>query len=216
MKILGIDESGRGPCIGPLVMCGYLVDEKNLAKLEKIGVKDSKMLSSQKRESLLPKLKKIAEDYVLLKVSAEEIDELRTVTNMNKLEIERMQQLINTLAPDKVVLDALEANEKKFLRKVKGGIEVDAEIIAENFADRNYLEVGAASIMAKVHRDEEIKKLQRTYGDFGSGYPSDERTINFLKDWIKKKQLPGCVRKSWLTIQWLRAEAEQIKINEFV
>lgn len=216
MKILGIDEAGRGCVAGPLVMCGYLIDGKDVDKLRKMGVKDSKALSAAKRESLVPQLEKIAEDCVLLKVSAGKIDELRTVSNLNKAEIERMQQLINALAPDKVILDALESNEKRFLKKIESGIKVETEIIAENFADSNYLEVGAASIIAKVHRDEEIKKLRQIYGDFGSGYPSDEKTINFLKEWIKKKQeLPDFVRKSWLTIQWIRGEMEQIKISEF-
>lgn len=216
MKILGIDEAGRGSVAGPLVMCGYLVDDSNVAKLKSIGVKDSKMLSAAKRESLIPHLKKIAHDYALLSVSAEQIDELRTVSNLNKMEIMRMQQLINTLAPDKAILDALEANEKKFLKKVESGIKVDTEIIAENFADRNYTEVGAASILAKVQRDGEIAKLHKIYGNFGSGYSSDPRTISYLKEWIKKKQLPSFVRKSWLTIQWIREEMEQIKINEFL
>jgi len=216
MKILGIDEAGRGCVAGSLVMCGYLIDDKDVDKLRKIGVKDSKALSAAKREKMLPQLEKIAEDYVLLKVSAGEIDELRTVSNLNKAEIKRMQQLINALAPDKVILDALESNEKRFLKKIESGIKVETEIIAENFADSNYLEVGAASIIAKVHRDEEIKRLRQIYGDFGSGYPSDEKTINFLKERIKKKQeLPDFVRKSWLTIQWIRGEMEQIKISEF-
>lgn len=217
MKILGIDEAGRGCVAGPLVMCGYLVEEKSLSKLKSLGVKDSKMLTAKKREEMIPKLQSIAEDYVILSVGAEQIDELRTRSNLNKLEIERMQQLVNTLSPDKAIIDALESNEKRFLKKLKNGIKVNAEIISENFADKNYIEVGAASIIAKVHRDEEIQKLHKIYGYFGSGYPSDPKTINFLKEWIKKKQeLPSFVRKSWLTIQRIREELEQVKMNKFM
>lgn len=217
MKILGIDEAGRGCVAGPLVMCGYLVDEKDVAKLKGIGVKDSKMLTAARREKLLPNLEKIAEDYVLLSISAENIDKLRTVSNLNKMEIERMQQLINIFAPDRVIIDALESNERKFLAKVMCGIKVDTEIIAENFADKNYVEVGAASIIAKVNRDAEITKLHNIYGDFGSGYSSDPKTITFLKEWIKKKhELPSFVRKSWMTIQWIREEMAQIKISKFM
>ena len=65
MKVLGIDEAGRGPCIGPLVMCGYLVDEKKIPQLKKIGVKDSKMLTEKKRIHLEKQLKKIADDFIL-------------------------------------------------------------------------------------------------------------------------------------------------------
>ncbi len=215
MRILGIDEAGRGCVIGPLVMCGYLVDSSNVEKLRKLGVKDSKMLSAAKRESMLKELMVIADDYVVLSVTAEEIDKMRTVSNLNKVEIRRMQQLINALEPDRVILDALESNEKRFLQKIKAGIKTDAEIIAENFADKNYLEVGAASIVAKVHRDGEIKKLHKDHGDFGSGYSSDPKTITFLKECIKKKQLPDFVRKSWMTVQWIREEAEQAKMSRF-
>ncbi len=216
MKILGIDEAGKGPVLGPLVICGYLIEEKNVSELKKIGVKDSKLLTAGKRKKLLPELKKLAEDFVLLKIPAGEIDELRSVTNMNKMEIDRMAQIINALAPDKVVIDALESNEKKFGTKIKQLVNHDCEIIAENFADKNYPEVGAASIIAKVERDAEIELLQKKYADFGSGYPSDERTINFLKDWMKSnRELPGFVRKSWLTVSWIREELQQRKITNF-
>lgn len=216
MKTLGIDEAGKGPVLGPLVICGYLVNEKNVPGLKKIGVKDSKLLSAAQRARLFPKLEKIAEDFVILKIPAREIDDLRTITNMNKMEIERMAQIINLLAPDKVIIDALEADETKFKKKVTRLVNNGCEIITENFADKNYPEVGAASIMAKVARDKEIDELQKGYGDFGSGYPSDERTINFLKDLMKNNRaLPGFVRKSWMTVQWIKEELQQRKITNF-
>jgi ribonuclease HII len=216
LKILGIDEAGRGPVIGPLVMCGYLVDEGNVPKLEKLGVKDSKLLSPKKRESLIPELKKICDDFILLKMTASEIDKLRNVTNLNKLEIERMQQIIKMFEPDRVIIDALEANTKRFSCKVCNGLKIKS-LVAENFADKNYLEVGAASILAKVHRDDEIKKLHKKYGFFGTGYPSDERTINFLKNWIKRnKEFPDFVRKSWLTAQLIKEEKEQSRLLDFL
>lgn len=228
MKILGIDEAGRGCVVGPLVMCGYLVDEKNVSELKKIGVRDSKLLSSLQRNKIIPKLEKLASDVVLLKIPAGEIDKMRTITNLNKIEIERMAQIINAFNPDKVIIDALEANEKKFRKKIEGLVNKTAldsqsegrnngcEIIAENFADKNYVEVGAASIMAKVTRDKEINELQKGFADFGSGYPSDEKTINFLKDCVKNNRgFPAFVRKSWLTVRWIQEEIQQRKISSF-
>jgi len=218
MKILGIDESGRGPVVGPMVMCGYLVDEKKSGKLRDIGVKDSKMLTPQKRRALFPKLKKMCDDFVLLKISAEEIDKLRTVSNLNKLEIERMQHIINLLEPDRVIIDAIEANTKKFHAKISSRIKNKGiEIVAENFADKKYHEVGAASIIAKVSRDNEIHKLHRKYGNFGTGYTSDDRTIKFLKDWIEKnKEFPAIVRKSWITAMEIKKAKEQKGLGQFV
>jgi len=89
--------------------------------------------------------------------------------------------------------------------------------VAENFADRKYPVVSAASIIAKVERDKEIKKLHKKYGFFGSGYTSDERTIRFLKDWIKKnKEFPDIVRKTWVTAEELKKLKEQKKLDGFL
>ena len=196
-------------------MCGYLIDKKKLPELKKLGVKDSKMLSAEKRKSLIPKLKKICDDFVVLSIKAEEIDKRRTKTNLNKLEIERMQEMIRMFEPDKVIIDCPEVNTKKFCSKVCNGFK--GSIIAENFADKNHLEVAAASVMAKVHRDDEIKKLHKRYGFFGTGYPSDERTIKFLKDWIKmNKEFPVFVRRSWITAQLIKEEKEQSRILKFL
>ena len=215
MKVLGIDEAGRGCVIGPLVMCGYLIDESKLPQLKKLGAKDSKMLSAKKREEIKEKIEEIADDFIILKVSAREIDKLRDVSNLNKMEIERMQHIINLLRPDRAIVDAIEANEKRFHQKLMARLN-GTHVIAENFADKKYPIVGAASILAKVHRDAEIEELNKRY-DFGSGYTSDPRTISFLKNWAKKnKDFPDFVRKSWITIQLILEEKEQKKMADFV
>ncbi len=216
MKILGIDEAGRGPVLGPLVMCGYLIDEKNVSRLKSTGVKDSKLLTRKKRESIAKEIKNIAEDIVVLSISAKEIDGLRLKSNLNRIEIEKMQQIINMLEPDKAIVDAIEANTKKFHEKLCKKISDKIVVVAENVADKNYMEVGAASIIAKVHRDEEMDRLNKKY-NCGSGYTSDERTISFLKNWIvKNKEFPDFVRKSWMTIQWIKNEKEQKTIGNWL
>lgn len=198
-------------------MCGYLIDSENVSELKSIGVRDSKMLTAKKREELAPKLKKLADDFVILKVSAEEIDKLRMESNLNLIEIGRMQHIINMFNPDRVVIDSPEVNTKKFSAKIMSQVKnKKIHLTAENFADKNHLEVGAASILAKVERDMEIKKLHKKYGFFGSGYSTDEITIRFLKDWVKKnKEFPPFVRKSWFTAQWIRQKVEQTTIGKF-
>ena len=206
MLILGIDEAGRGPVLGPLVICGYLVDKKNMAKLKKTGVRDSKQLSPTRRSRLAPELKKIANDFTVIKISAEEIDNMRATINLNRIEIEKMREIIDALQPDKVIVDSLERNTERFISKLGCSMPV----VAENFADRKYPVVSAASVIAKVARDAEIAKLHKKHGNIGSGYPSDERTVRFLNDCMKKnKGLPYFVRKSWLTVERMTSEREQ-------
>jgi len=226
MNILGIDEAGRGPVCGPMMICGYMIEADKIEKLKKTGVRDSKMLTDKRRRGLVPRLKKLASDYVVFRVSSEQIDLLRTETNLNRIEIAKMQEIIRLLRPDKVVIDAPEVNTKKFSQKITAGMQNDVRstsirqngfyLVSENFADKKYPEVAAASVIAKVERDKEIERLHREYGFFGSGYPSDERTISFLKDWIKvNKEFPPFVRKSWMTALAIKKEHEQKKLMEF-
>lgn len=199
-------------------MCGYLIDEEKVDKLRKLGAKDSKLLTAAKRTKLAPRLKRLADDFVIFSIPASEIDRLRTVTNLNRLEIARMQHIINLLKPDKAIIDSPEVNTKNFSKKVMAKVRnKEMQIVAENFADKNYVEVGAASILAKVERDTAIKKLHTEHGFFGSGYATDEITINFLKAWIKRnKEFPSFVRKSWFTAQWIKEEKEQLTLSKFM
>ncbi len=217
MKILGIDEAGKGPVLGPLVLCGYMIDSKDKNKLKKLNVKDSKLLTKKKREEIAPELRKIAKYHMLLKVDAKDIDENKKTSNLNKLEIAKMQEIINTLKPDKVIIDAFEVNTRAFKQKIKAGLKnKKVKLVCENFADKNHVEVSAASVLAKVCRDDCIHSLREKYGFNGSGYPSDERTIMFLKDWLEKNnELPDFVRKSWYTSKTLIAEKEQKTLGVF-
>ncbi|MDK2465154.1 MAG: ribonuclease HII, partial [Candidatus Korarchaeota archaeon] len=73
--------------------------------------------------------------------------------------------------------------------------------------DVNYPVVSAASILAKVHRDRIIERLRDEYGDFGSGYAGDERTIRFLREWVRERgSLPPIARRSWLTASRILTE----------
>jgi ribonuclease HII len=199
-------------------MCGYLIDESKLDKLSRMSVKDSKLLTPQKREKLVPKLKKLSDDFILVKITAGEIDRLRSVSNLNKIEIARMRLMIDLLKPEKVVVDSPERNTNRFRAKILENLRHNGfYLVAENFADRNHVEVGAASIIAKVHRDAEIEKLHRKHGFFGSGYTSDWRTIAFLKDWMKRnKEFPDFVRKSWITAMLIKEERQQRQMAEFL
>ena len=197
-------------------MCAYMIDSEKSGSLTKLGARDSKQLTPKQREEIAPKLKKLADDFVLLSVSAEEIDMLRSVSNMNKIEIERMQDMINSLKPDVAIIDAPEANTRAFEQKIRKKVPMSIKLICENFADARHPPVSAASVIAKVHRDNEIEKLKKQYGNIGSGYPSDEVTIEFLKNWlVKNKSFPPFVRSSWITAQELLKKKQQTRLDGF-
>lgn len=204
MRICGIDDAGRGPVIGPLVIAGILVDEHGLQRLIQIGVRDSKALSLKRRERLAEQILKVIERYHIIKVQPWEIDVVvergRRLNRLNRLEAHVMARIICELRPDIAYVDASDVLPERFKQHILEEVPFKVEIISEHNADKIYPVVSAASIMAKVERDREIERLKREYGDFGSGYPADPKTISFLKGWVKKHGLyPDFVRKSWKT-----------------
>lgn len=216
--VLGIDEAGRGAVVGPLIIAGAMFRENDLPKLKALEVRDSKELSPSRREELEGKIKDLAADFVVVSISAHTIDEMRSVKNLNRIEIDYMVDIIKTLKPDKVIVDSPEANTEKIKNEILGKLgDLKVEIVSENYADKNYPEVSAASILAKVVRDKAIKGLEsRLEVEIGVGYPSDERTIEFLKWVLKKyKSYPEFVRKSWITSQRVKGEKEQKNLGHF-
>ena len=201
----GIDEAGRGPVIGPMVMAIAVIDDMD--KLKNIGVRDSKELSPQGRSRLLNVLRSILTymDYEV--IEPETIDNYVYLNALNKLEAEvavkligRALRIVNLV---RVYIDSPDPNAKRYgdlIRRSVGSVEV----ISMNKADKLIPIVSAASIIAKVTRDSIIEELHREYGDFGSGYPSDPRTIGFLRNWVREHgDLPPIVRRSWSTIRRL-------------
>lgn len=221
MKILGIDEAGRGAVIGPLVVCGFMVDGKGtLNKLKNIGVKDSKELSPKRREELSKLLENLG-DIVVIKIPPCKIDASRnTGTNLNVLEAKKMAEIINMMQPDIAYVDAPGINAQRFERTLRGMLEnKEVKLVCENFADKKYPVVSAASIIAKIERDKEIEEIKKRVNfDFGVGYPHDERTIKFLEKLViaKGSDLPEYVRKSWDTTQQLLKKHGQKKLTNFL
>jgi ribonuclease HII len=202
MLVAGVDDAGRGAVIGPLIIAGVLVKEEDLPKLKELGVKDSKLLSPHTREVLAPEIRKIVQKYAVLKLQPEEIDVVvksgRKLHKLNWLEAQTMARVIETLKPDRVYVDASDVLEERFKQHILECMSFKVDIVSEHKADRNYVAVSAASIIAKVERDREVAELARVYGDFGSGYPSDQRTMNFLKQLAERAgEYPEFIRKSW-------------------
>jgi ribonuclease HII len=204
MDILGIDEAGRGSVLGPLVIAGVVIDNRKESILENMGVKDSKRLTPERRKVLARKLKKMFE-YDTVIYSAQDIDNMRSEgINLNEIERKGMQDLIQKLDFDKAIVDAVDVKPLRFQDKLQRATGKD--IKAEHKADDKYIEVSAASIIAKQTRDEAIAEINKSFedvGGIGSGYPSDPTTKKFLSNYTYN-EMPGFVRKSWATVAKLK------------
>ena len=213
--ICGIDEAGRGPVIGPMIMSGVLVDSKDLPKLKSMGVKDSKLLTREQREELFDKILKIVKKYKIIIVEPKEIDEALESDdlNLNWLEAHKSAEIIDKLKPDKAILDCPSTNTKAYESYVRNILNKDTELIVEHKADVKYIESAAASILAKVTRDKEMDKIQKKYGNCGPGYPSNAVTQKFLEEnWEK---YPEIFRKSWSSYKKHSMAKNQKKLGDF-
>jgi len=214
MIIAGVEEAGRGPVIGPMVIAIACVEEKDEFKLKTLGVKDSKLLTPHQRERLYNEIKDLC-DYRVIKVSPEEIDNAVSSedTNLNWLEADKTAVLINKLKPQRVILDCPSTNLREYKRYIKKKLKYKPRLVVEHKADVKYTIVGAASILAKVTRDNEIKKLKAKYKvDFGSGYPSDPLTVEFTRKYYDKYPF---FRKSWETWKKAKKHGGQKRLGEF-
>lgn len=239
--ILGIDEAGRGPVLGPLVVAALAW--KGEGELEEMGVKDSKLLSPARRAYLFDRLEKIG-GHCILEIPAEGIDEARRSMTINHLEVLAFSSVLSSMIQnneilhpdlpsgctlsmktpssgiDHVIVDAADTSEDRFGRQVLNfyneltrGPKIS--ITSRHKADLHHPVVGGASILAKVTRDRRISELEEEIGrKIGSGYPSDPVTREFLGSWIREfGRFPHFARRSWKTCSAL--SPEQRKLSDY-
>jgi len=219
--LTGIDESGRGALIGPMVIAGVTIPKANEKKLKKLGVKDSKLLSPKRREELYGKIEKLSTNISIMRVQPCKIDNYRAMgINLDKIEAMRMAQIIDITSNGSIYIDSLTNNPKKFKQLVVSFLQnKSADLICENYMDESVPVVSAASIIAKVERDRAIEELKKEVGfDFGVGYSHDARSIQFVEKLIKdtKGNLPEYIRKSWVTTETLLENSLQRKLKDFI
>ncbi|MDP7657659.1 MAG: ribonuclease HII [Nitrososphaerales archaeon] len=208
--IMGLDEAGRGSIIGPLLIGGVVIEKSKLDQLSKIGVKDSKLLTPNNRNRLLKLIKNISKKVVTQKICPSEIDEYvskgKKYRRLNYLEAITMGQIALNQDPDIIYVDAADINPKRFADDIRSILTKDVTIFSAHKADQKYPIVSAASIVAKCERDAEIAKISEENGYFGSGYPSDPRTIKFLEGWFSNQgEAPSFSRKSWKTWEKIKS-----------
>jgi ribonuclease HII len=215
LMISGIDEAGKGPVLGPMCVAGVLMDDVANGALLKLGVKDSKKLTPKKREVLAGDIKKIANKYFVLEVSALQIDELRKIMTMNEIMVICFAKVLEELRPDHAFVDAADVIAQRFGQNLKKKYTREITITSEHEADVKYPIVSAASILAKVQRDLLVKELGKKIGeDLGSGYPADAKTILFLENWVREHgSLPDFARSSWETSRRILGKFVSSQVN---
>jgi len=217
--ICGVDEAGRGPVFGPLVVAGVKI--KDDSKLVELKVKDSKKISPKRREYLASQIKQIAAEYEVVIIPAKDIDDMRKVMTLNEIEVHAFSKVLKKLKPDICYVDSADVNEERFGNDIKSNLTFKLEIVSKHKADDIYPIVSAASIIAKTRRDEEVMKISEELSkkldvSLGSGYPADVITQNFLKKWYEKYgKLPPYVRKSWKTAENIIKENSTKKLDDF-
>jgi ribonuclease HII len=203
VRVLGIDEAGRGCVFGSLFIGGFLTEADDVALLA-AGATDSKKLSVKKRLAARQALLALGSADIRA-VTPAEID----VGNLNRLEEDVIVDLIKTHAPDRVLIDALgpPSTLPKLCARISKATGV-ADIQMRPKADLHWPPVGAASIYAKTERDDKLEEWAETFGLLGSGYPSDPKTRSWILEWARQgKPWPAFVRTKWSTVQDLAQQA---------
>lgn len=205
---IGIDEAGRGPVIGPLVVAAIRIPEEDLPRLHDEGVTDSKLLSEARRVELDAWIR--SQDWAFeIQVSPPaEIDRAMMMTNLNDHEVSLFAGLARRLrcqGEGILQLDACDVDASRFGNNVASRIDWPWSgwtIDSRHGNDLHCLAVAAASILAKVERDRIIVELGEGLGlDLGSGYPSDARTVEALQHLIEGKAPHDVLRWMWKTTQ---------------
>lgn len=232
MKILvGVDEAGRGAVIGPLSITSVAIKSKDEDRLDELIKYDSKKYSKKLREKIYEEIlrRKIVISYYNILIQPAAINDLMGKgVNLNIIEINYIISTIEKCLKNVNLNDSnliiyvdsmyMDSTKCKFhlVNKLRDKLTQIGKfkVMCEHKADEKYVPVRIASIISKVTRDREIKNLHRIYGDFGSGYPSDPKTIHFLekiKSELTNDNIYSIVRIYWKT--WKKVVSENVEKN---
>jgi ribonuclease HII len=191
--------------LGPIIVAGVCVNKKSISEMVERGIKDSKLLGPKKRKVLFGHVIGVAKSVCVCRINIEDIDLHVFGNNLNLLEAEAMAIIIGNMKSDKTYVDSCDVNPSRYQRTIRSFLKRNnTKLISMHHADRLNVVVSGASIIAKVIRDSEISKIRLKYGDVGSGYPSDKKTIKFVKEWFRQKnEIPPFARKSWKPAQMI-------------
>ena len=230
MRLVGVDEAGRGPVLGPLVVGLLSIPKEDEYMLEEQNIEDSKHLTHAKRKLHYEWLNQQSTErgwYVdTIICQPNRIDTAVYGKGLNILEVDLFASILNRHHQSfaqhlNILLDACDVNEERFRNRISERLNnwpwPKTTIVAEHKADTNHRIVGGASILAKVVRDMEIERISREVGKpVGSGYPSDPNTVRALPDLIKEAGIHNDIRWSWATVNrfWLKNYSTPLPTRE--
>lgn len=154
-KVCGIDEVGRGCIAGPLVVCGLILPKD----YDHPVINDSKAISEKKRNELFEEIVNVATSIEIIIINEKTIDE----ENIYQATKNAMEQIINLNTADHYLVDAMK-------------VDTDASVDSIIKGDTLSISIAAASIVAKVVRDQIMLNLDEVYPNYGfknhKGYPT--------------------------------------------
>lgn len=156
--IVGTDEAGRGPLVGPVV-CAAVIFDKNYQNED---INDSKKLTDKKRRILFEQIKKDALAYAIVSITPEEIDRIN-IYEASRLGMSKAIRQLK-IEPDYILTDCMPLFD--FKQPLEALVKGDAKALC----------IAAASILAKVTRDDYLLELDMKYPEYGfrnnKGYPT--------------------------------------------
>jgi ribonuclease HII len=200
MLTIGVDEAGRGPILGPMVMAAVALEPRRAASLTRAGVCDSKSFGAgveahQARTALVPRILEAAAAWALVVIDVTEIDRYTRHGGLNRLEHLHADRMLRSLpAADRIVADG-----RKLFTPLRARWP---QLKAIDEGEKAHVAVAAASVLAKVRRDEMWLRIEARYrGEFGTlegmGYVNPA-TKRFLRSYIgRHRSLPPEGRRSW-------------------
>ena len=215
-----------------MVVAIVSISKQGEKKLADIGVRDSKLLTAERRDYLFNKIEKAADEVLYDMIMPEDINKaMQGKISLNELEAVRFSRLLDRMTgtPSLLYLDSPDVVAQKFGTRVNiysqkptmvEGVKAERQkgvrytrIVAEHKADARYPVVSAASIIAKVTRDRAIEELSDALNiDLGSGYPSDQKTVQVVKNNLKNPEFRKHVREYWVTINGIK----QARMDAFI
>lgn len=205
---IGVDEAGRGPLIGDMVVAGVAASPGVFERLALLGVRDSKLLKPDERLRLYKAIISENAISVVVYIPPHMLDQ-ENLNTLEELAILRILKTIARLIKERasevhVFIDEIKGKRESIERKLREIFESPAYLTMEPRADTKYPPVAAASIVAKTVRDLNLVVLRRVFGDFGSGYSVDPATRNWVLEYYYSQTTPPLfIRRSWRVLREL-------------
>lgn len=213
--VVGADEAGRGLIIGPMVIGACAVDDSVKQKFERIGIQDSKNYSSHNKIRAHAELiKKESLAWSIKTLSAEVLTNYnKNGMSMDEAEAYAFFRAIEDIAKKVPEIAEYQVDNFQAVGKLRSLLKENkstenVKLIVTPRAEKEFIAVGAGSVLARNASLEELREIRAKYGDFGSGSTNDKKTINWLKQYYKKNHSwpKKIVRVYWKTIDRLEKE----------